>query len=128
MISTNAKPFGGKSFPASLHAQRCLIGVLAIGLAIGSIALVALSAPWQIRFPIVAACALFNPAVSALRLRRELTFVECLVYGIGLNVSLQMLVGLALVMWHVWMPIVGALGLFVVAIATGFKLLFSARE
>lgn len=128
MISTDAEPFDSESIPGNLHDQRRAIGVIAIGLAIASIALVAFSAPWQIRFPIVAACAVFNPAVAALRLRRELAFVECLVYGIGLDIALQMLVGLALVMWHAWMPIVGALGFFVVAIGAGLKLLFDARE
>src|SRR5262249_14470721 len=102
-------------------------GALAVALSVASIALVAASAPWQIRFPFVAAAALFGPAIPALRIRPELSLSECLVYGIGADVALQMLVGLALVLWHVWAPVAVSLGLLIITLIVGLKLLFDAR-
>jgi hypothetical protein len=107
--------------------QRLVIGVLAVGLSVISMAVVALSAPWPLRFPVVAAAALFGPAIPALRLRPELSLEECLVYGIGVDLALQMLVGLALVMWHSWVPVAASLGLFAVSLAVGVKLLVSIK-
>jgi hypothetical protein len=121
------------SFPAdsegrqySLQAQRLAIGTLAVALSVASIALIAASAPWQVRFFFVAAAALFGPAIPALRLRPELNLGECLVYGMGADVALQMLVGLALVLWHIWVPVAAELGLLVITLAVGLKLLFDA--
>jgi hypothetical protein len=105
------------------RTQRLAIGAFAIALSAASIALIAASAPWQIRFPFVAAAALFGPAIPALRLRPELSLGQCLVYGMGADVALQMLVGLALVFWHVWAPVAVSLGLLVITLAVGLKLL-----
>jgi hypothetical protein len=112
--------------PSNHRIQCVVIGVLAVGLSLISIASVVLSTPWQIRFPIVAATVLFGPAIPALRLRPELSLEECLVYGIGVDVALQMLVGLALVMWHIWFPLAASLGLLVISLGVGLKLLFTA--
>jgi hypothetical protein len=117
----------GQSRRYSLPAQRLAIGALAVALSVASIALVAASAPWQIRFPFVVATAVFGPAIPALRLRPELSLGECLVYGMGVDIALQMLVGLALVLWHVWVPVAASLGLFFITLAVGLKLLFDAR-
>jgi hypothetical protein len=116
---------GGRRY--TLRAQRLAIGAIAVALSAASIALVAGSAPWQIRFPVTAAAALFGPAIPALRLRPELGLGECLVYGVGADVALQMLAGLALVLWHVWAPVAVSLGLLVITLAVGLKLLFDAR-
>jgi hypothetical protein len=126
MSQTQSSPIEGKSPPAGLRMDRLVIGMLAVGLSVISIAATVLSTPWQIRFPIVAVTALFGPAIPALRLRPELSLQECLVYGIGVNVALQMLVGLALVMWHIWIPVTASLGLFVISLVVGLKLLFTA--
>jgi serine/threonine protein kinase len=75
----------------------------------------------------VAAAALFGPAIPALRLRPELSLGQCLVYGMGADVALQMLAGLALVLWHFWAPPAVSLGLLVITLAVGLKLLFDAR-
>jgi hypothetical protein len=126
MSQTQSPPIEGNSLPSN-HQMHCLvIGVLAVGLPLISIASVGLSTPWQIRFPIVAATALFGPAIPGLRLRPELSLEECLVYGIGVDVALQMLVGLALVMWHIWLPVAASLGLFLITLAVGLKLLLTA--
>jgi hypothetical protein len=124
----------GRSSPAdsdggqySLRVQRLAIGALAVVLSVVSIALIVVSAPWQIRFTFVAAAAVFGPAIPALRLRPELSLTECVVYGIGADVALQMLVGLALVLWHVWVPVAASLGLLIITLAVGLKLLFDAR-
>jgi len=76
----------------------------------------------------VAAAAVFGPAIPALRLRPELSLGECLVYGMGADVALQMLVGLVLVLSHVWAPVAVSLGLLVVTFAVGLKLLWDARD
>jgi hypothetical protein len=111
-----------------LRAQRLTIGALAIALSVASIALIAASAPWQIRFPFVVAAALFGPAIPVLRLRPELSLGQCLVYGMGADVALQMLVGLALVLWHVWAPIAVSLALLVITLAVGLKLLVGSTR
>lgn len=130
MITTSdSSPADSEDPQYGLRAQRLAIGALAVALAAASIALIAASAPWQIRFPFVAAAALFGPAIPALRLRPELSLSQCLVYGMGADVALQMLVGLALVLWHVWAPVAVSLGLLVITLAVGLKLLVSsARE
>ena len=123
MSQTQSSPVEGRSLRVNLRMHCLVIGLLAVGLSLISITAVLLSAPWQIRFPIVAATALLGPAIPALRLRPELSLQECLVYGIGVDVALQMLVGLALVMWHIWIPVAASLGLFVISLAVGLKLL-----
>jgi hypothetical protein len=125
--ASHSSPAGSESGQYSLRAQRLAIGALAVVLSVASIAQVAASAPWQIRFPFVVAAAVFGPAIPALRLRPELSLGECLVYGMGVDISLQMLVGLALVLWHVWVPVAVSLGLLVITLAVGLKLLFDAR-
>jgi hypothetical protein len=126
MSQTQSSPIGGKSLPANLRMDCLVIGMLAVGLSVISIASAVFSTPWQIRFPIVAVTVLFGPAIPALRLRPELSLQECLVYGIGVDVALQMLVGLALVIWNIWIPVAASLGLFVISLAVGLKLLFTA--
>src|SRR5262245_29767176 len=103
--ASHSSPADSEGRQYSMRAQRLAIGALAVALSAASIALVAASAPWQIRFPVVAAAAVFGPAIPALRLRPELTLGQCLVYGMGADVALQMLVGLALVLWHIWAPV-----------------------
>lgn len=122
-----AQPEGqGRQY--SLRAQRLAIGAVAVVLSVTSIGLIAGSAPWQIRLPFVAAAALFGPAIPALRLRPELRLEQCLVYGIGADVALQMLTGLALVLFHVWVPVAASLVLLTISLAAGLKLLFDARK
>jgi hypothetical protein len=127
MPQTQSSAIERNGLPSNHRIQYVLIGVLAVGLSLISIASIVLSTPWQIRFPIVAATALFGPAIPALRLRPELSLEDCLVYGIGVDVALQMLVGLALVMWHIWLPVAASLGLFVISLGVGLKLLLAAR-
>jgi len=126
--ASHSSPADSEGRRYSLRAQRLAIGALAVALSIASVALVAASAPWQIRFPFVAAAAVFGPAIPALRLRPELSLGECLVYGMGADVALQMLVGLVLVLSHVWAPVAVSLGLLVVTFAVGLKLLWDARD
>jgi hypothetical protein len=128
MSASQGPPVGGESQLSSLRIQRHMIGVLAIVLSVASITLVAASAPWQIRFPVVAAAAVYGPAIPVLRLHSEFSLGECLVYCIGVDVALQMLVGLALVMWHIWVPTAASLGLLAVSLAAGLKLLFDTRK
>lgn len=118
----------GQGRQLSLRAQRLTIGAIAIVLSLTSMELMAGSAPWQIRFPFVAAAVLFGPAIPALRLRPELSLEQCLVYGIGVNVALQMLTGLTLVLWHAWEPVAASLGLLTISLAAGLKLLYDARK
>jgi hypothetical protein len=126
ITASHSSPADSEDRQNGLRAQRLAIGALAVALSTASIALIAASAPWQIRFPFVAAAALFGPAIPALRLRPELSLGQCLVFGMGADVALQMLVGLALVLWHVWAPIAVSLGLLVITLAVGLKLLVSS--
>ncbi|HEV2373512.1 MAG TPA: hypothetical protein VGS19_15225 [Streptosporangiaceae bacterium] len=97
---------------------------MSIGLSVAAIGVVAVAAPWQLRFPVVAAAALFGPGIPLLRARRDLSLAECLVYGAGLDVGLQMLVGLALVMAHTWVPVAATVTLFAASLAIGVKLTY----
>ena len=128
MSASQSLPVSGENQPANLQRQRLVIGVVAVMLSAASITLVASSAPWQIRFPVVAAAAVFGPAIPVLRLRPELSLEECRVYGIGADVALQMLAGLALVIWHAWAPVATSLVLFAVSLAAGLKLLSDTRK
>ena len=128
ITASHSSPADSEGRQYGLRAQRLAIGALAVALSVASIALIAASAPWQIRFPFVAAAALFGPAIPALRLRPELSLGECLVYGMGTDVALQMLVGLALVLWHVWAPVAVSLGLLVITLAVGLKLLVGSSR
>ena len=127
ITASHSSPADREGRQYGLRAERLAIGALAVALSAASITLIAASAPWQIRFPFVAVAALFGPAIPALRLRPELSLGQCLVYGMGADVALQMLVGLALVLWHVWAPVAVSLGLLVITLAVGLKLLFDAR-
>jgi hypothetical protein len=128
MSDTDSTLAGGESQLASLRMQRFVIGALVVALSVGSIMLVAASAPWQIRFPVVAAAAVCGPGVPILRIRPELSLEQCLVYGMGVDVALQMLVGLALVLWHIWVPLAASLVLFALSLTAGLKLLSDARK
>ena len=111
----------------NLPMQRRVIGIVAVVLSVTSITLVATSAPWQIRFPVLVAAALYGPAIPLLRLRHELSLEECLVYGLGVNVALQMLAGLVLVMWHIWAPVAASVALLAVSLEAGLMLLYGRR-
>jgi hypothetical protein len=119
---------GGENQLVSLRIQQFAIGALAVALSVISITLVAVSAPWQVRFPAVAAAALFGPAIPILRIRPDLSLEQCLVYGMGVNVALQMLVGLGLVMSRAWVPVAASMVLFSLSAAAGLKLLSDTRK
>lgn len=125
---SHSSPAGSEGRQYGLRAQGLAIGALAVALSTASIALIAASAPWEIRFPFVAAAALFGPAVPALRLRPELSLGQCLIYGMGADVAIQMLVGLAMVLWHVWAPVAVSLGLLIITLAVGLKLLVGSTR
>lgn len=109
--------------PESNRRLECqVIGVAAVLLAVGGILVIGLSAPWQIRFPIVAAASLFGPAIPALRLFTRRTLIECLVYGVGMNIALLMLVSLGLVMAGSWYPTISIMVLLLISVAAGARL------
>jgi hypothetical protein len=103
------------------------IGITAVALSIVAIVLIAFGAPWQVRFPMLAITVIFGPGIPLLRLNSHLGLGECLVYGIGVSVSLLMLVGLLLVMAHTWAPTAAIIGLLVVSALAGVKLIMDAR-
>lgn len=100
-----------------------LIGATAALLAIGGIVVIGLSAPWEIRFPVVAAASLFGPAIPALRLFTSRTLMECLVYGVAADVALIMLVSLSLVMARSWYPSISIMILLLASLAAGARLM-----
>ena len=114
--------------PDGLRLQGQVIGLAAIGLSVTSIGLIAVSAPWQLRLPFLAAAALFGPGVPLLRTRAELSLTECLVYGMGVDVGLQMLAGLAMVMAHVWAPVAASVVLLAISLLAGLKLTYDTRS
>jgi hypothetical protein len=103
------------------------IGLTAIALSAITILLIVLAAPWQVTFPVLAIAVIFGPGVPLLRLNSHFSAGECLVYGIALSISLQMLVGLLLVMAHTWVPTAAVIGLLAVSALTGVKLILGTR-
>ena len=128
MSSSQDFSVGTERQPASLRLQRLVIGTVAVAISAAGIALVVGSAPWQFRFPVVAAAALGGPAIPLLRLRPEFSLEQCLVYGLGIDVAVQMLAGLALIIMHIWAPLTTSIGLFAVSLLTGMKLLSDVRR
>ena len=107
--------------------QECLaVGLAAVVLSLGAVAAIAANAPWQIRFPLVVVAGLFGPAVPVLRAISTLSFGECIVYGLGAGIALQMLLGLGLVLIHIWTPVQVFVGLLVISFAIGAKLIVEA--
>jgi hypothetical protein len=103
------------------------IGLTAVVLSAATIALIALAAPWQVRFPVLAIAVIFGPGIPLLRLNSHFSAFECLVYGIGLSVALQMLVGLSLVLAHTWVPTAAVIGLLAISALAGVKLIWDTR-
>ena len=100
-----------------------IIGGGAVVLALGSLLAIGLAAPWEVRFPLVSAASLFGPAIPTLRLLSSLTLVECMVYGVGVDVGLLMVISLGLVMVHSWFPTVTVIILLLTSLGAGVKLM-----
>ncbi len=128
MSITDRAVAGGENRLADLRMQQLVIGVVSVALPVISITLMAVSAPWEIRFPAVAAAAVCGPAIPILRTRPDFSLEQCLVYGMGVDVALQMLVGLGLVMSHAWVPVAASMVLFTLSAAAGLKLLSDTRK
>ena len=115
--------------PNNDRRQECrIIGGAAVALAVGGLLAVGTAAPWEIRFPLITIASLFGPAIPALRLFSDLTLLECVVYGVGTDIALLMLISLGLVMAHSWFPAVVVVVLLLVSLAAGARLMMiSAR-
>jgi hypothetical protein len=104
--------------------ESWVVGAVGVVLALGGfLAFDLWAAPWEIRFPLITAACLYGPAIPALRLFTGVTLMECVVYGIGVNVALLMLVSLALVMAHSWFPYVAVFVLLLASLGAGAKLM-----
>lgn len=103
--------------------ENQIIGATAALLAIGGIVVIGLSVPWGIRFPILAAASLFGPAIPAVRLFTGRNLLECVVYGVGADVALLMLVSLGLVMARSWYPSISIMILLLASLAAGARLI-----
>jgi hypothetical protein len=113
--------------PGNLRELECrIIGGAAVALALGGLLSLIMTAPWEIRFPFVAAASLFGPAVPALRLFSDFTLLECLIYGVGVDVALLMLISLGLILAHSWFPGVAVVVLLSISVAVGIRLTASA--
>jgi hypothetical protein len=104
---------GGGTDPATRVRDERWIGVIAMALAvIGIVCLLPL--PWQVRFPLLAAAALYGPGVPVLRLWTDVETPLAVVVGVGVDVALLMVLGEFMVLIHLWVPAV-ALALMMVA-------------
>jgi hypothetical protein len=105
-----------------------IIGGAAVVLALGGILAVGTTAAWEVRFPLITLASLVGPAIPALRLFSDFTLLECVVYGVGVDVALLMLISLGLVTVHAWVPAVAVVVLLLTSLAAGARLLMiSAR-
>ena len=91
------------SKPATSGARRAL-GYLGLGLAILAAVAIVAGLPWQIRLPLVAVAVLFGPGVPLMMALTQLPVAKSVVVGVGLDVSLLLLAGEAMVLVHVWQP------------------------
>jgi hypothetical protein len=116
----------GQDLEGNRRLECQIIGVTAVSLALGGILAIMLSAPWEVRFPVVAAASLFGPAIPALRLFSGRSLMECIVYGVGADVALLMLVSLGLVMSRSWYPTIAIMILLFASLATGARLIITS--
>lgn len=91
------------------------VGLAGIFLALLALASIWLGLPWSLRYSALVAAIAYGPAIPLLRACTPLSLLECLVYGIGTNVALAMLVSLGMVMAHLWAPL--AASVFVLALS-----------
>src|SRR5947207_5534521 len=94
-----------------------IIGGAAVVLALGGLLAVGMTAAWEIRFPLITVASLFGPAIPALRLFTDFTLLECVVFGLGVDVALLMLISLGLVFAHSWFPAVAVVVLLLASLA-----------
>ena len=99
-----------------------VVAATAISLSVAAALAVGLSAPWPLRFGVVTAALLFGPAVPVFRLVSDMRLSECLAVGVAVNVALVMLLGEAMVLAHVWAPVLGAIALLCVTVAISVRL------
>jgi hypothetical protein len=90
---------------------RLAIGCGGLAVSIPSLAGIALGAPWQVLLPLSLIALLLGPGVPLMMLRSRMPTVKSMVAGIGLDISLLILIAQGMVMIHVWQPryVVGAL-------------------
>jgi len=104
------------------------IGFVAVMLSLASVAVILAMAPWQLRFPVVALTAGFCPGIPLLRMISRLSLTECLVYGVGANFSLIMLLSFGLVLAHTWDPVIAFIIVLGTSLVTGAIMLYSTWE
>jgi len=89
---------------------RLTIGCLGLGVSIPSLVGIAFGVHWQVTLPAVVVALLLGPGVPLMMLVSRMPTAKSVVAGIGLDVSLLILVGQVMIMIHVWQPkyVVGA--------------------
>ena len=96
-------PGGDVSEPAPSGARRAF-GYAGLGLAVLAAVAIVAGLPWQIRLPIVVIAVLFGPGIPLMLALTPLPAAKSVVAGVGLDVSLVLLAGEAMVLVHVWQP------------------------
>ena len=117
--------------PRSGLSPRALdraVAATTAALAVAAALAIALSAPWPLRFGVLAVALLFGPAVPALRLVSEMRMSECLVLGVALDVALLMLAGEGLALAHLWAPVWGTVALLAATVVVSAALLVRSRR
>jgi hypothetical protein len=100
---SKAAPNGDVSRPASSGARRAS-GYVGLGLAVLAAVAIVAGLPWQVRFPLVVIAVLFGPGIPLMLALTPLPAVKSVVAGVGLDVSLVLLAGEAMVLAHIWQP------------------------
>jgi len=96
-------PNGDTGKPAPSGARRAF-GYAGLGLAVLAAVAIVAGLPWQIRLPIVVIAVLFGPVIPLMLALTPMAAVKSVVAGVGLDVSLVLLAGEAMVLVHVWQP------------------------
>jgi len=96
-------PNGDTGKPAPSGARRAF-GYAGLGLAVLAAVAIVAGLPWQIRLPIVVIAVLFGPGIPLMLALTPMAAAKSVVAGVGLDVSLVLLAGEAMVLVHVWQP------------------------
>ena len=83
---------------------RLTIGCAGLAVSIPSLAGIAFGAPWQVMLPVALIALLLGPGVPLMMLLSRMPTAKSIVAGVGLDVSLLILIAQGMIMIHVWQP------------------------
>ena len=106
------------AFKGSVSLEQT-IGLIGTCLSVLGLIAILFGLPWGFRYGIIVVALVYGPSISLLKRYSSLSLLECFVYGLGTNVSLIMVLSLAMVMAHFWHPLPASLFLLALGLIGG---------